>query len=86
MAILIKNPHQIKVRVFTFERKNLMYRRYEDPFALECQLEELRADYEYAKMQFELGFGPEPNHEEFCLAIEELKDRIRFAWDDDENG
>lgn len=55
-----------------------MYRRYENPYKLQEQLDELRQRYcdtddedERAAMQYDIA---------------ELEDRIRFAWDDDENG
>lgn len=50
-----------------------MCRRYEDPYELERYLEE--AEKRLAK---------DPDNIDIMMEIEELKDRIRFAWDDDE--
>lgn len=47
-----------------------MYRRYEDPYKLEEQLAELHAD--------------NPDNIDLAIEIAELKDRINFAWQDDE--
>ena len=57
-----------------------MYRQYENPYNLEKQLEELKKEYWAAV---------EANTDEetlFNLAenITELKERINFAWQDDE--
>ena len=57
-----------------------MYRQYENPYNLEKQLEELKKEYWAAV---------EANTDEetlFNLAenIIELKERINFAWQDDE--
>ena len=52
-----------------------MYRQYENPFELEKQLEELEAEYAQAN-----------EDEQMWLAerIAGLKERINFAWQDDE--
>ena len=52
-----------------------MYRQYENPFELEQKLEELEAEYEQAS-----------EDERMWLAkrIAGLKERINFAWQDDE--
>lgn len=50
-----------------------MYRQYENPYKLEQQLEEL-----------ELQYAQNPDDVDLYLAIQELKDRINFAWQDDE--
>lgn len=57
-----------------------MYRQYEDPNKLEEQLKELKKEYYKAIEEDE-------NEDtlislEFCIA--ELKERINFAWQDDE--
>ena len=57
-----------------------MYRRYENPFKLETQLEELQEQYCKAV---------EENADENLLInlsidIAELEERINFAWQDDE--
>ena len=57
-----------------------MYRQYEDPYKLEEQLEELKEELNKA---YKLGAD---NYELMDLEINiaELKDRINFAWQDDE--
>lgn len=50
-----------------------MYRQYEDPYKLEQQLAE--AERRYAEC---------PEDEDLCITIAELKERINFAWQDDE--
>ena len=57
-----------------------MYRRYEDPYKLEQALEELKNEYETAKVN---GASFEELSDLYC-SIEELKERINFAWQDDE--
>lgn len=57
-----------------------MYRQYENPHKLEKQLEKLRKQYHEAK---------ENNVDEdtlisMAMDIDELKERINFAWQDDE--
>lgn len=57
-----------------------MYRQYEDPFKLEKQLERMQAQFEEASQtgkDVEYLFDL---HEE----MESLKERINFAWQDDE--
>lgn len=53
-----------------------MYRSYEDPYKLEKQLAELKERYAQTTDE----------NEQISLAesIAELKDRINFAWQDDE--
>ena len=50
-----------------------MYRQYEDPHKLSEQLATLMAE---ASLH--------PEDEELAIAINELQDRINFAWQDDE--
>lgn len=50
-----------------------MYRNYEDPYYLEARLAEARAE-----------LAKDPDNFELYLEIEELKDRVNFAWQDDE--
>ena len=50
-----------------------MYRHYEDPHKLQEQLEE--AERRYAE---------NPYDEDNCIAVADLKERINFAWQDDE--
>jgi hypothetical protein len=57
-----------------------MYRQYEDPYMLEKKIEELKKQYRQAIEQ---------NADEDILTylacdIAELKERINFAWQDDE--
>lgn len=53
-----------------------MYRQYENPFKLEDQLKELQAQYAAETDEDVLI--------DLAQEIEELKDRINFAWQDDE--
>ena len=53
-----------------------MYRQYEDPHKLEEQLQELQARYATETDQDVLI--------DLAQEIEELKERINFAWQDDE--
>lgn len=50
-----------------------MYRQYENPRTLEERLE-------YAKRRL----AKNPYDEDLVLEVEELKERINFAWQDDE--
>lgn len=59
-----------------------MYRAYEDPYKLECILKELKQEL------FELKCG-EWDEELFISLSESINDieqRINFAWQDDEYG
>lgn len=53
-----------------------MYRQYENPRTLESQLEELMAERERCDNDTDRMYLDE--------SIAELKDRINFAWQDDE--
>ena len=53
-----------------------MYRQYEDPYKLEKRLEELELQYAQC--------DDDDERVDLYLAIAELKDRINFAWQDDE--
>ena len=58
-----------------------MYRSYEDPWKLEDELAEMKAEYEDAQQD------PDINLEELmdrAQEITEMEERIRFAWDDQE--
>ena len=57
-----------------------MYRQYEDPWALEKQLEELKEEYCIA---VESG-ADEDVLINMQMDINELEERINFAWQDDE--
>lgn len=63
-----------------------MYRQYEDPVALERQLKELKQQYNGMKLYYSQRGLPIPEEEEWniCQEIEELRERINFAWQDDE--
>ena len=50
-----------------------MYRQYENPFSLEDELKKARK-----------RLAEDPENINLALEVEELKDRIRFAWDDNE--
>ena len=52
-----------------------MYRQHENPYELENRLMQLEAIKRRMK---------EEEQYDIDMEIEELKDRIRFAWDDDE--
>lgn len=53
-----------------------MYRQYEDPYKLEKQLEELELQLAQC--------DDDDERVDLYLAIEELKERINFAWQDNE--
>ena len=53
-----------------------MYRQYEDPYKLEIQLAALMVEYEKETDEYVL--------ENLADSIHELKERINFAWQDDE--
>lgn len=57
-----------------------MYRQYENPYELEKQLEELKEELHKAYI---LG-GDVYELEDLEITIAELKERINFAWQDDE--
>lgn len=50
-----------------------MFRQYENPNKLQQQLEELERQY-----------AENPEDVDLCIEIAVLKDRINFAWQDDE--
>lgn len=58
-----------------------MYRQYEDPFELQRQLEDLKKQYNK-----ELNNGA---NEDVLMSLAEtianFRERINFAWQDDEN-
>jgi len=58
-----------------------MYRQYEDPQKLEKMLEEAQARLEIARQE-------DPNNDDriidLYLEVESLKERVNFAWQDDE--
>ena len=53
-----------------------MYRTYEDPYALEKQLAELKERRANTTDENELEY--------LALEIHELEERVNFAWQDDE--
>lgn len=57
-----------------------MYRSYENPYNLEQQLKELEAEYN------SIPFNSDNEDRLISLgeSIAELKERINFAWQDDE--
>lgn len=50
-----------------------IYRRYENPYTLEDQLAEAKA-----------RLAENPYDEDLVLEVQELRDRVNFAWQDDE--
>lgn len=57
-----------------------MYRQYEDPYALEQKLTELKN-----KLQEAYALGADVYElQDLELEIAELSDRVNFAWQDDE--
>lgn len=57
-----------------------MYRQYENPYELEKQLEELNEELHKA---YAMGADTE-DLIDLQIEIAELKERINFAWQDDE--
>lgn len=57
-----------------------MYRQYENPYRLENQLEELKAEYQEAIQ----NNADDETIISLAESIAELKNRINFAWQDDE--
>lgn len=57
-----------------------MYRQYENPYELENRLEELKRELHKA---YAMGADAE-NLIDLHMEIADLKDRINFAWQDDE--
>lgn len=53
-----------------------MYRSYEDPFKLEIRLAALRVEYEKETDEYV--------RENLAESINDLEQRINFAWQDDE--
>ena len=58
-----------------------MYRQYEDPRALEKRLKELKEEY---KVLSEQG-ADEDTLVSMAMDIEELEERVNFAWQDEEH-
>lgn len=56
-----------------------MYRQYENPYTLEEKLAELENELQQA-----YASGADDELEDLEFEIAELKDRINFAWQDDE--
>ena len=57
-----------------------IYRQYEDPYKLEEKLKKLKEELHKA-----YALGADANElQDLQLEIAELKDRINFAWQDDE--
>ena len=58
-----------------------MYRSYEDPYKVEKMLEEAKRELENAKHDENMD---EDMLIELMLEVESLKERVNFAWQDDE--
>ena len=58
-----------------------MFRAYENPYKLEKQLQEKLDRLQELRASGEIDEDTEIS---YALDIEELKDRINFAWQDDE--
>lgn len=56
-----------------------MYRQYEDPYVIERQIESLEID-----MQEAISAGDEDWQISIAEELAELRDRLNFAWQDDE--
>lgn len=63
-----------------FKGENIMYRQYENPHKLEKQLEELKQQYCDAVE----NNADEDTLINLAMDINELEERINFAWQDDE--
>ena len=68
-----------------------MYRRYEDPYQLEECLDNAKQELEQLKIRLESMDENDPDFDSMYLdmlnladVVEDLKERIRFEWDDDE--
>lgn len=58
-----------------------MYRQYENPRLLQAQLDNLIAEYDDIQAS---GKVDDDTYEYYHNRIAELKDRINFAWQDEE--
>lgn len=56
-----------------------MYRQYENPFTLENKLKELQAEYKKRNKTEDIE-----DLIDLQIEIDDLKQRINFAWQDDE--
>ena len=68
-----------------------MYRRYEDPYQLEECLDNAKQELEELKIRLGSMDENDPDFDSAYLdmlnladVVEDLKERTRFAWDDDE--
>lgn len=62
-----------------------MHRMYEDPHKLEKQLQEAEEKLERMKAERECGYDIDDEDIYYqYLTVSELKDRVNFAWQDDE--
>ncbi len=58
-----------------------MYRQHEDPRALEKRLKELKEEYKVLSEQS----ADEDTLVSMAMDIEELEERVNFAWQDEEH-
>lgn len=58
-----------------------MYRQYEDARALENRLQKVKNQYEMARAQ---GLLTPYDEEDYYMYMADLRERINFAWQDEE--
>ena len=63
-----------------------MYRQYENPRELETLYNKKKEEYQELKRKCYLSEITEDDLHDAYEELKELQDRIRFAWDDEENG
>ena len=61
-----------------------MYRQYEEPRQLEKELDTARERMEKAKAEYDNGEGDYDTYVDAYNDFCELKDRVNFAWQDEE--
>ena len=63
-----------------------MYRQYEDPRALTLLYNKKKKEYQELKVKNFQGIITDDYLYHKYEELKELEDRVRFAWDDEENG
>ena len=61
-----------------------MYRQYENPRELTKRLEEAKANLVEITIDFHMGLADEDMLADAQLKVDELSDRVNFAWQDEE--